>query len=296
MRRRISARLIPAWGPRSTVNAMLTAREVAFARAPVNVQHSRAMTLSTASPRTSAASPALPRPAWLDRACVIVPALDAERTLLDVIASVRAAIPECSRAILVLDDGSRDRTAEVARELGCVVVSHPVNLGKGRALRTAFAAALERGWDVAVTVDADGQHPGDEVRAVLFADAPEDALVLGVRDLSRAGAPRRNRFSNEISNHFLSRFAGRSLRDTQCGLRRYPIRRSLGLGARGDGYDFEAEVLLRAVWAGLALLEVPIEVLYPEDRTTHFRVSRDVWRIIRTVVLALGDRALGRAP
>ncbi len=116
--------------------------------------------------------------------------------------------------------------------------------------------------------------------------------MLGVRDLARAGAPRANRFSNGISNHFLSKFAKRPLRDTNCGLRRYPLAETLALRPRGRGFDFEAEVILRAVWAGLEVVEEPVEVLYPADRLTHFRVSRDPWLIVHRVVATVGERWL----
>jgi glycosyltransferase involved in cell wall biosynthesis len=220
----------------------------------------------------------------LSRACIVVPAFDAQRTLGPVVRALRGAMPELEARIIVVDDGSRDGTADEAERLGCVVVRHAENRGKGDALRSGFEAARARGWDIALTVDADGQHPADEARRVLFASDDPDALVLGVRDLGRDGAPRPNRFSNGISNFFLSRFAERPLRDTQCGLRRYPIAKTLALGARGRGYDFEAEVLLRAAWAGVPIVEEPVRVLYPEDRVTHFHVVRDPWRIIRTVV------------
>ena len=118
--------------------------------------------------------------------------------------------------------------------------------------------------------------------------------MLGLRELATAGAPKKNQMSNGISNFFISRFAGRPLKDTQCGLRRYPIRRTLELAPRGEGYDFEAEVLLRSVWAGIEIVEEPVRVLYPDDRVTHFHVVRDPWRIVRTVVVALGDRRFGR--
>jgi glycosyltransferase involved in cell wall biosynthesis len=235
-----------------------------------------------------------PRPVNVERlfarACIIVPALNAESSLGGVVKGLRQAIPERADAIVVVDDGSTDATGEHARELGCSVVRHARNRGKGAALRSGFAAAQERGWDLALTVDADGQHPPDEARRVLLASEDVDALVLGVRDLERDGAPRKNRFSNGISNFFLSRFAGRPLRDTQCGLRRYPIAKTLALSPRGEGYDFEAEVVLRAAWAGASIVEEPVRVLYPEDRVTHFHVVRDPWRIIRTVVSALDDR------
>ncbi|MDB4935911.1 MAG: dolichyl-phosphate mannose synthase [Labilithrix sp.] len=233
------------------------------------------------------------RPPWLHRACIIVPAYEAEKTLPGVIADLRAAIPALANEIFVVDDGSTDGTAAVAVRAGCHLVSHGKNRGKGAALVTGLATARARGHDVAVTVDADGQHPAEEAKRVLLADRNADAFVLGIRALASAGAPRKNQMSNEISNFFISRFAGRALRDTQCGLRRYPIAQTLRLAPRGEGYDFEAEVLLRAIWAGVPIVEEPIRVLYPEDRVTHFHVVRDPWRIVRTVVVALRDKRFG---
>jgi hypothetical protein len=116
-------------------------------------------------------------------------------------------------------------------------------------------------------------------------------LVLGVRDLHASGAPRANQLSNRISNFFLSWFAGRRLDDTQCGLRRYPVSATLALGARGSGYEYEAEVVLRAARAGLPIAQVPIAVYYPPEqaRTTHFRTRRDVPRIIARVLWVLAS-------
>jgi glycosyltransferase involved in cell wall biosynthesis len=223
----------------------------------------------------------------------VIPALDAEASLGGVIDELRRELPTSD--IVVVDDGSRDRTAHVARERACLVRVHARNLGKGAALRTGFLEAARRGHTVALTVDADGQHPADEAKRVLLADADDATFVLGVRALERDGAPRKNVVSNGISNFFLSKFAGRPLHDTQCGLRRYPIERTLSLGARGTGYEFEAEVLLRAVWAGVPVVELPIRVLYPEDRVTHFRIKRDVTRIIGAVVSASLEHVVGRA-
>lgn len=227
-------------------------------------------------------------------ACVIVPAYDAAATIGAVIADVRRELPDLD--VLVVDDGSVDDTSRIARDAGAHVLRRETNAGKGAALIAGFEEALARGKRVAVTVDADGQHPADEAKRVLEASDDEQAFVLGVRDLERDGAPRANRFSNGISNFFLSRFAGRPLRDTQCGLRRYPIEKILALRAGGRGYDFEAEVLLRGIWSGMTIVELPVRVLYPAERTTHFHPARDPWRIIRTVVATLGDRWLRAQP
>lgn len=243
----------------------------------------------------SAASLARSAPAWLDRACVIIPAYQAEKTIAGVIADLRLAIPSLAGELIIVDDGSTDGTASAARSAGCTLISHGKNRGKGAALASGLTTARARGHAVALSVDADGQHPAEEANRVLFASNDPGAFVLGIRALVTAGAPRKNQLSNQISNFFISRFAGRPLQDTQCGLRRYPIETTLRLAARGEGYDFEAEVLLRAIWAGVEIVEQPIRVLYPEDRVTHFHVVRDPWRIVRTVVAALGDRAVGRA-
>lgn len=228
--------------------------------------------------------------------CAIIPAYDAERTVGEVVRSLRAVWPEGS-PLLVVDDGSADRTAEVAREAGAELIVHPRNLGKGAALRTGMREALRRGCTVAVTVDADGQHRAEDARHLLDAVDDPRALVLGIRDLVGAGAPRANQISNRISNFFLSFFARRPFLDTQCGLRRYPLAATLGLDARDEGYAFEAEVILRAVAAGLPLVELPVSVIYPPERVTHFDSVKDPARIVTRVVKTLVmTRGLSRAP
>jgi glycosyltransferase involved in cell wall biosynthesis len=222
------------------------------------------------------------------RSCAIIPAYDAERTVGAVVREVLALWPERG-AVFVVDDGSRDRTADVARAAGARVLVHATNRGKGAALRTGMSAAAASGFDAAVTIDADGQHPAEEGRRLVDVEPDVEALVLGVRDLARAGAPRANQLSNRISNFFLSVFSRRSLADTQCGLRRYPLSRALGLDGRDDGYAFEAEIILRAIASGVRIVEVPVRVVYPPagERVTHFDSVRDPYRIVVRVVRTL---------
>jgi glycosyltransferase involved in cell wall biosynthesis len=194
--------------------------------------------------------------------------------------------------VIVVDDGSRDETAERARAAGACVLRHDRNTGKGAALMTALAEARARAAATAVAVDADGQHPASEALKLALHPASVETLLLGVRDLKQAGAPRANRFSNAFSNAFLSMVCLRSLHDTQCGLRRYPVERVLGLGVRARRYDIEADILLRAIKARLPIEEVPIRVLYPPEelRSTHFNSVRDpariVYRVLHTLLTA----------
>lgn len=222
-------------------------------------------------------------------ALAIIPAYQAAPTIADVVSDVRsawqAALGELPR-VVVVNDGSTDATSRQAQRAGADVLEHPSNRGKGAALRTGLAHAHGLKASIAVTLDADGQHPASEVVRVLGHPAPANALVLGVRDLEGAGAPRANQFSNAFSNAWLSAFAARKLLDTQCGLRRYPVRETLALGARANGFGFEAEVVLRAARAGLAIEHVPVRVIYPPagERTTHFHPWRDPFRIVLRVI------------
>jgi len=222
-------------------------------------------------------------------ALAIIPAYQAAATVAEVVSAVRsawqAALGELPR-VIVVNDGSTDATTREAQRAGAEVLEHPSNRGKGAALRTGLAHALALGATVAVTLDADGQHPASEAVRVLLHPAPPHALVLGVRDLLGAGAPRANQFSNAFSNAWLSAFARRKLLDTQCGLRRYPVPQTLALDARANGFGFEAELVLRAARAGWPIEHLPVRVIYPPagERTTHFHPWRDPFRIVLRVV------------
>lgn len=222
------------------------------------------------------------------RTCFVIPAYQAQGTVGAVVEGLRHRWPtQGPEAFVVVDDGSTDGTAEVAARAGATVLRRDHNGGKGAALRDGLDHAASRGFDVVVTVDADGQHTPEGAARVWKASDDAGSLVLGVRDLAGAGAPRANRFSNAVSNTFLSLFTGRRLRDTQCGLRRYPVGATRALGARARGYAFEAEVLLRAVAAQVPVVSVDVPVVYPQGRTSHFHVMKDPARIIGVVLRTL---------
>ena len=227
------------------------------------------------------------------RAAVVVPAFQAERAVGEVVAELCRIWPD-PHAVLVVDDASTDQTGDRALRAGALVLRHERNLGKGAALRTGFAAALGRGFHVAVSVDADGQHPPREALRLRSCCADPDALVVGVRDLRAAKAPRPNRMSNAFSNFAVSGFAWSWLRDTQCGLRRYPLAATLGLGASANGFGFESEVLIRAAAAGMSIVHEPVRVIYPPEpeRTSHFD---PVWDPTRMIFRVLFTSALTRA-
>ena len=212
----------------------------------------------------------------------LVPALDAAETVGDV---VRGALRRLD-GVLVVDDGSSDATAAEARAAGAEVLSHGENLGKGAALVSGLRYLRERGFGHAVSLDADGQHLPDEIpHLVAESEAHPEAIVCGTRRIE-ADVAAIKRFGNEFANLWVWIATGRDLGDTQCGFRVYPIAATLGLGSTGQRFDFETEVLIRAVRAGIDVRSVPVRVFYPppDARVSHYDPVWDTVRIIEAVV------------
>ena len=192
------------------------------------------------------------------RPAVVIPAFNAARTIAEVVRGVQEALAERARwdadlapvPIIVVDDGSIDDTAEIARALGVTVCAHSENQGKGWALQTGLRAAQEAGCDAVLTIDADGQHPAADAMRVLDGHPDARVLLLGARDLVLAGAPRGNIIGNRASNFFVSVFTLRRFRDTQCGLRRYPVSETLAIRTKDRRFGYEAEIILASFdWA-----------------------------------------------
>lgn len=211
--------------------------------------------------------------------CVVVmPTFNHARFLMGVLASLE----KLPWPIVVVDDGSLDSTpqvlAEWQRETGGkhVVITLPQNCGKAAALLTGFAAALDRGFTHALTIDSDGQHDPNDLHALVAAASLQpNALVLGARPVQIPGYPWTGRLGRWFSNHAVWAESGARVHDTQSGLRCYPLANLPE--ARAGRYAYETEIITRAAWAGIPIVEVPITCTYtaPEGRVTHFRVLRD---------------------
>jgi glycosyltransferase involved in cell wall biosynthesis len=208
------------------------------------------------------------------RIAALVPAFQAEAHLGGVLARL-AALPRAPE-ILVVDDGSTDGTAAVARDAGVRVLSLPENRGKGHALLAGFGALS--GFDGVVTLDADGQHPPECLPAFVRAAEQGADLVLGVRQRS-GDMPLIRRLANGVSSGWASWLAGQPVADSQCGYRLYGRRMLERTPITPGRYEVESEVIVRAARLGFRLAAVPIPTVYSTEES-QIRTLRDVPRII----------------
>jgi glycosyltransferase involved in cell wall biosynthesis len=209
------------------------------------------------------------------RLAVVIPAYQAAATVAAVVASARAVAP-----VYVVDDGSSDGTGEVGRGKGATVLSHATNRGKGAALATGITTALAAGAEVIVTLDADGQHPPEEIpRLVAPIMAGRADLVLGAR--ARASAmPLPRRLTNWLSARLATRIGGQGVSDAQTGFRAFTRAVAERVRPIEAHYDYETAFLLGALEAGFRVAGVPIPTIYNGARS-HFRSWADTWRVAR---------------
>jgi putative flippase GtrA len=220
---------------------------------------------------------------------VVIPALEPDHHLVDLVNDLIAADQQ---RLLIIDDGSGpdfQPLFDQLETLGCTVLRHPVNRGKGAALKNALAYAAER-WPEAVgyvTADSDGQHSATDIGRVAQAllDQPQ-ALVLGVRDFSGADVPRKNRTGNRLTSLVFRLESGVTCVDTQTGLRGLSAQQlELFLAVPGDRFEYEMNVLMALAEAKVPFVALPITTIYRDDNShSHFRPVRDSFRIYYNIV------------
>jgi len=195
------------------------------------------------------------------RVLAVVPAFEEELSLPGVLDELRARAPGVD--VLVVDDGSRDATRAVARARGVPVVRHPVNLGVGAALQTGFRYAVERGYDVGVQVDADGQHDPAFLGALLEPVlAGRCDVCIGSRYVARTGyhAPFTRRLGMMVFSGVVRLALGQRIADTTSGFRAYS-RPVMEVCQHEFPRDFpDAPLLIALARRGFRLLEVPVQM------------------------------------
>jgi glycosyltransferase involved in cell wall biosynthesis len=219
---------------------------------------------------------------------IIVPSYEPDEKMIKLLIGLREA---SFQRIIVVNDGSSSKYdpffLRAEKELGCHVLRHAVNLGKGRALKTAFNEVLNNYSDClgAVSVDSDGQHrlPDIEKCCNALREHPE-AMVFGVRSFLKNKEdfiPLKNRLGNIISSVILKMLTGIKVSDTQTGLRGFSRNTMIKiLPLKGERFEYEMNMLIETRELDIPILEIPIETIYIDDNaSSHFDKVRDSFRI-----------------
>ncbi len=250
--------------------------------------------------RTQVAPVGLWHHAGMPRTLVAIPALDEAETIGAVIAEVRAAVPGTD--VLVVDDGSTDGTARVARAAGARVISLPFNVGVGGAMRTAFLYAQRHGYDAVVQVDADGQHVAEGIPTIV-AGLADASVVVGSRFAGGSGPEVRGprRWAMHLLAATLTRVCRTPLTDTTSGFRAAD-RQAIALFARHYPAEYlgdTVESLVLAARAGLTVREVPVAMRRRQGGAASqspVRASLYLGRAVLALYVALARRPVRVTP
>ena len=214
--------------------------------------------------------------------------------------TVEALLARGIHDIIIVNDGSDAAHLALFETLAgnnnCTLLSHDVNLGKGRALKTGMQYFLEHRPNSpgVVTIDGDGQHHPDDILACAQAMLDrKDDVILGVRDFSGPSVPFKSRFGNNLTKSIFRFFCGIKLSDTQTGLRAIPRHHiPTLLAVAGDRFEYETNVLLEMKTKGIPFSEIKIQTIYlDENAATHFHPVRDSIKIYG-VILNFGTSSL----
>jgi len=189
--------------------------------------------------------------------------------------------------IIVVNDGSTDTTKAILESNAHLHTIHlNQNSGKGVALKEAFNAASNLGYNYAISIDSDGQHYADDLDVFLTElekKKPEDSeiLLVGDRNMGSDTVPGKSSTGNKFSNFWYMVVTGSELHDTQSGYRLYPLNVIKDIKLYSWKFELEIEVIVKAAWRKVDVRNVPIKVFYPkENRITHFRPFLDITRIV----------------
>ena len=227
----------------------------------------------------------------LDRrnVAVVIPALNEALRIREV---VEGALGACDH-VIVIDDGSDDDTAAKIADLPITLLRHPQRMGKGASLRDGFREAERLGMAAVTTMDGDGQHSASDIpRLIAAANRHPGSVIIGARLRKRASQPTYRRIGNDFGDWGIAWGCGFRVRDTQSGQRLYPASVLALRNVPGEGFVFEAQLLISAArHAGARVVGVPIETRYqcadaPQTfRKSHFRLFRDLYAITSHVVI-----------
>ncbi len=202
------------------------------------------------------------------------------------IGSIIAKLKKKSYDVIVCDDGSSDNTKIIAEEMGCIVISHIKNMGYGSAIRSIFVKAKEQNYDILVTFDSDGQHSVDDVEIVLQPIRKNQSdIVIGSRllDETKDKIPKYRKIGIKVITKLTTLSSNQNISDSQSGFRAYNRKSLEKINPSESGMGVSTEILIKADRENLKIVEVPINISYEGNTSTHNPASHGLSVIFSTM-------------
>ena len=212
-----------------------------------------------------------------------IPAFNEEKN----IASIILKLKKITNKIIVCDDGSKDLTGDIAKELGATVITHEKNLGYGAGIRSIFLKAKEMNVEILVTFDADGQHRIEDIEKIITPLKNNSAdIVIGSRFLDKNDTkevPRYRKIGIKAITKLTNTSLNEKLTDSQSGFRGYNQKVIQAITPSEQGMGVSTEILIKSNIKNFKIVEIPIKVLYDGDTSTHNPVSHGASVILSTM-------------
>jgi len=201
-----------------------------------------------------------------------IPAHNEEKYIGTTVLKARKYVDE----VMVVDDGSTDLTADVARLAGAFVIKHQHNRGYGASVKTLLAEAKKKKPDVLVLLDADAQHNPDEIPGLIKPIFAGSDLVIGSRELQRGNIPVYRRIGQRVLSHFSRILSREKIADSECGFRAFSPKAIAKLKLKQDGMAISAETIAAAAEKGLNVTQIPVSAIYTKDGSNLGPVAHGV--------------------
>ena len=210
-----------------------------------------------------------------------IPAFNEEKNIGKVIITLK----KITNHIIVCDDGSSDLTREIAEGLGAKVISHKKNMGYGEAIKSIFNEAKKNETDILVTFDADGQHRPEDIMSLTKPIIDQQAeVVIGSRFLkNKTNMPKYREIGVKILTKVTNMSIKENLTDSQSGLRAYQKKVLQNISLTDSGMGISTEILIKSHQKEFRIVEVPIQILYGKNTSTHNPVSHGTSVLLSTI-------------
>jgi glycosyltransferase involved in cell wall biosynthesis len=220
------------------------------------------------------------------RTCVIIPTYNESQAIAGLINQLH----KLKLKAIIIDDGSKDETVRIAVQAGAEVLRNPLNSGKGASLIKGYAFAVSQGFDAVISMDGDGQHSTDDIKAFIQrAESSNCGIIIGNRMAMTKGMPALRIITNRFMSRIISAIARQYIPDTQCGFRLVKKEVLQKMDLSTYKYETESEILIQASRLGFKIESVRIQTIYSGQKS-QINPFVDSLRFLRFIVLEFAGR------